>query len=300
MRLSENDVEVLMFLNRYKIMKAVDCKLVYGTKYYYRKRLKVLENEKYIKRFKKIYIKLSENGIKLIQEFGYKYTELCRNSSYQDRVLEISKIATLTLDSNIKFMPSFEMKDNNVFTETSRKYLGKLTFKDKEFIPYYISKNKKQIYINQIINDIQKLYMNTRILIFLEDINILNNKFIFGKENTIIIKPTTQNFNIIRQLEKTDKYSMVKKMYPKEEILLSNWQSADYVTEDEEYIIFMPFIDMEKLYELKVYLNNKKIAHRVNIMTLAENINKLEQILKRKVKTTELDKYLGGLDEILE
>lgn len=297
MRLSEKDVEVLMFLNRYKMMKAVDCKLIYCSKYYYRKRLKILENEKYIKRFKRIYIKLSENGIKLMQEFGYNYTSLCRNKSYEDRVAEISKIATLTLDSNIKFIPSFEMKDNNIFTEISRKYLGKLTYKEKEFIPYYISKNKKQVYINQITNDIQKLYMNTRVIIFLENMDVLNNKFIFGKINTIIINPKIQNFNRIRQLNKIDDYSIIKKIYPKDEILLSNWQKANYMTEDEEYIIFMPFIDMEKLYELNVYFNSKKTSNRINIITFAENKNKIEQILTKKVKITELDNYVGGTNE---
>lgn len=296
-RLSEKDLEVLMFLSRYKIIKVVDCKMIYKSKYYYRKRLKVLEDEKYIKRFKRIYIKLSENGIRLIGDFGYDYTSICRNKRYEDRILEISKVATLTLESDIKFIPSFEMKDNNIFTEISRKYLGKLTYKDKEFIPYYISKNKKQVYINQITNDIKKLYMNTRVIIFLENMDVLNNKFIFGKKNTIIINPKIQNFNRIRQLSKTDNYSIIKKIYPKDEILLSNWQKANYMTEDEEYIIFMPFIDMEKLYELNIYFNSKKTSNRINIITFAENKNKIEQILTRKVKITELDNYVGGTNE---
>lgn len=297
-RLSEKDIEVLTFLSKYKIMKAIDCKLIYKSNDYYRKRLKVLEKENYIKRVRRIYIKLDINGIKLIKDFGYDYINLCRNKSYEDRITEISKTATLTLDSNIEFIPSWELKDNKIFTETSRKYLGKLTYKYKDFMPYYISKNKKQGYISQIINDIEKLDMNVGIIIFLENMDLLNNKnFIFGKLNTIIINPTTQNFEKIRQLDKIEEYLIIKQLYPKSDILLSNWRKANYMIEDKEYIIFMPFIDTEKLYELNIYFNSKDFIKEINILTFMQNKDKIEQILNRKVKITEIDKYLGGIYE---
>ena len=57
-RLTEKDIEVLMFLARYKMMLGTDCRRIYKSKDHYRKRLKVLEKEKYIRRINRIYIKL--------------------------------------------------------------------------------------------------------------------------------------------------------------------------------------------------------------------------------------------------
>ena len=59
-----------MFLGKYKMMLGSDCKLIYGTKDYHRKRLKILEKEKYIRRVNSLYIKLDVKGTKLIKTFG--------------------------------------------------------------------------------------------------------------------------------------------------------------------------------------------------------------------------------------
>lgn len=56
-----------MFLGRYKTMLSSDCKLIYNTKDYHRKRLKVLEKEKYIRRIDRSYIKLDDKGTKIVK-----------------------------------------------------------------------------------------------------------------------------------------------------------------------------------------------------------------------------------------
>ena len=63
-----------MFLGRYKTMLSSDCKLIYNTKDYHRKRLKVLEKEKYRRRIDRSYIKLDDKGTKIVKEFGYDYS----------------------------------------------------------------------------------------------------------------------------------------------------------------------------------------------------------------------------------
>ena len=60
-----------MFLGKYKVMLGYDCRLIYGSKDYHRKRLKVLENEKYVKRVDRLYIKLANKGTRIVKEFGY-------------------------------------------------------------------------------------------------------------------------------------------------------------------------------------------------------------------------------------
>lgn len=289
-----------MFLGKYKMMLGSDCKLIYNAKDYHRKRLKVLEKEKYIRRINKFYIKLDDRGTRMVKDFGYDYNFSCRRKEYVDRLNEVARIAALTIDSNIDFIASWNLKDNNVYTQTSRKYLGKLTYQLKDRMVYYISKDKQITYISQIINDIQKLIEYKDIIIFIENIRILNNdkSFVFGKETTLIINPTIHNLSIMRKLEKIDIYQIVKKIYNDKEILLSNWKKADYMTEDRKYIILMPFIDTEKLHKLNLfYRNNQKINRKIDIITLKENKEIIEDILTNKTNIIEIDNWLGGINE---
>lgn len=282
------------------MMLGSDCKLIYNAKDYHRKRLKVLEKEKYIRRINKFYIKLDDRGTRMVKDFGYDYNFSCRRKEYVDRLNEVARIAALTIDSNIDFIASWNLKDNNVYTQTSRKYLGKLTYQLKDRMVYYISKDKQITYISQIINDIQKLIEYKDIIIFIENIRILNNdkSFVFGKETTLIINPTIHNLSIMRKLEKIDIYQIVKKIYNDKEILLSNWKKADYMTEDRKYIILMPFIDTEKLHKLNLfYKNNQKINRKIDIITLKENKEIIEDILTNKTNIIEIDNWLGGINE---
>ena len=275
------------------MMLGSDCKLIYNAKDYHRKRLKVLEKEKYIRRINKFYIKLDDRGTRMVKDFGYDYNFSCRRKEYVDRLNEVARIAALTIDSNIDFIASWNLKDNNVYTQTSRKYLGKLTYQLKDRMVYYISKDKQITYISQIINDIQKLIEYKDIIIFIENIRILNNdkSFVFGKETTLIINPTIHNLSIMRKLEKIDIYQIVKK-------ILSNWKKADYMTEDRKYIILMPFIDTEKLHKLNLfYRNNQKINRKIDIITLKENKEIIEDILTNKSNIIEIDNWLGGINE---
>jgi len=281
------------------MMLGMDCKLIYGTKDYHRKRLKVLEEEGYIKRVKRVYIKLDNKGTRIVKEFGYDYNFPCRKKEYIERVNEVAIIAGLTINTDIDFIASWNVKDDDGYTDTSRKYIGKLIYKGKESIVYYISKDKKTVYIRQLLNDIQKIYEEKNIIVFLEDMNMLNEKqkFVFNKESTYVIRPAYDNLSIIRKLLNADYYQIVKDIYDNKEILLSNWMKADYMTEDKIYIIIMPFIDTERVYKLNLFLkNNQNKSRKIDIITLKENKEKLNEILTNKVNIIEIDKWLGGIN----
>lgn len=288
-----------MFLAKYKVMLGSDCKMIYNAKDYHRKRLKILEQEKYVKRVNTYYIKLDDKGTRLVKDFGYDYSFLCRKKDYMDRVNEVARIAALTINSDIEFIASWNLKDKGIFTQIARKYIGKLKYQGKERITYYISKDKPISYIRQIENDIQKNVNYKNIIVFMENMKILNNNhyFAFGKESIIIVKPSSQNLTNMKIFEEIDIYQIIKKIYKDKEILLSNWPKADYMTEDRNYIIIMPFIDTERLYKLKLFLkNNQKIDRGINIITLKENKEKIDEILTNKVNTIELDSWLGGIN----
>lgn len=289
-----------MFLGRYKTMLSLDCKLIYNTKDYHRKRLKVLEKEKYIRRIDRSYIKLDDKGTKIVKEFGYDYSFKCRKKSYIDRLNEIARIAALGLNSDIEFIASWDLKDYTIFTEKSRKYIGQLKYQGKERITYYISRDKQTTYISQIINDIQKLVNYENIIIFMENIETLKNykRFIFGKESTLIIKPTQQNFEVMRKLNDIDPYQIIKLIYHNKEILLSNWTNADYMTEENDYILWMPFIDIEKLHSLNISSKNNQMKNKkIDILTLKDNKEKINEILINKSNIIEIDNWLGGSNE---
>lgn len=281
-------------------MCGADGRRIYKSKYYYWKRLKVLEKERYIKRVNRLYIKLDNRGTRLVKKFGYDYSFSCRSKEYMDRVKQIAIVAGLTIDSNIDFVASWNMKGDMELTQTSRKYLGKLIYQGKETLVYYISKDKDISYRSQIVNDIQKILECENVVILLENMEMLNDnqKFVFGKESTVIIKPTARNLLIMRGLDEIDFYQIAKQIYQNTEILLSNWENAEYMTEDNEYIILMPFIDTEKLHRLNIFYNdNRNTNRRIDIITLKENTEKINEILTNKTNIIEIDNWLGGIDE---
>lgn len=301
MRLTEKDIQLLSFLGRYKIMVAAEAKKIYkGRKIYYIRRLKALELGKYIQRMDYYYIKLDINGTKLIRKLGYRYNGLCRKKKYQERIRDISKIATLTLDSNIEFLTSSEVKDDQVYTEVSRKFIGELFYQNKKFISYYISKEKDNSYIKQVINDMRKTINYKYALIFLENFRLLNKSnqyFMLGKENTLIIKPNKSNLDRMKTFQELDFYEILLQIYKGKEVLLSNWEKADYMTEDT-YIILTPFIDVEKLHRLNIFYNSKENQKKkIDIITLKENITKIKEILTNNANIIELDGWLGGISE---
>lgn len=246
LRLTQRDIELITFIGKYKKIKAVDCKKIYKSKDYYRKRLKVLEKSNYIKRDKGI-IKLDEEGRKLFNMFGYKNHNLCRNKDYQERVDDIVRIATVALGSNIEFTASWEMKDDKIYTNYGKKYIGKLKYQNEDYIVYYISKRNSSIYAKQILTDIKMTLLFNKVILFIEDFKIFNkaNKyFITNKKSTLVINPTEHNLELMQFLEDIDIYDILRKIYVGQEILLSNWNRADYMTENGQYIICMPLLLM--------------------------------------------------------
>ena len=298
-RLSSRDVELICFLGRYKQIEAVDCKKIYKSKDYYRKRLKVLEKAKYIKREKRYYIKLDIEGRKLLNNFGYDNYNLCRNKNYQDRIKDIAKIAMLSFEDDIKFTPSWELKESKVYTNFGRKYIGKLEIERNKYIVYYIANRNNPLYVKQTLTDIDKMLFNDKVIVFLEDFNRINKKnkyFMISNKSIQIINPTEDNLELIQILKDIDIYDIVKEIYKGKEILLSNWNKADYMIEDENYIVSMPFIDTEKLYRLKIFFNsNERKDRKVDIITLKENKEEINEILEYKVNIVELDEWINAI-----
>ena len=299
--LKKEDLEVLKFLSKYKMLKVEDATLIYHTKRYYRDRINKLINKGYVKRYKS-YIILDKKGRKILGEVGQGYIKNIKNEAYMERLKAITSIATLSIDSTIKFEPSWLIKEKNIFTETARRYIGKLIIDHKEYLTYYVSKKKEVVYIKQLLFDINKSFNYENIMIFIEDSGVICPKysnFSFGKENTIVIVNDDNNKELLKKYPNINWHVVLETMYNKE-LLISDWDNADYLLDENKYIIEMLFINTEKIEKLKwYYKENSNSLKRVEIITIDENKEKIKEIVgDNRCSVKVIDKnWLGGIFE---
>ncbi len=141
--------------------------------------------------------------------------------------------------------------------------------------------------------------MYDKVIVFLEDFNKINKKnkyFMISDKSIQIINPTEENLELIKLFKDVHIYEIVRDIYKGKEILLSNWRNADYMIENERYILSMPFIDTEKLYKLKVFFNsNETKDKKIDIVTLKENKEKINEVLEHRSNIVELDEWINAI-----
>lgn len=115
-----------------------------------------------------------------------------------------------------------------------------------------------------------------------------------GRDKTLILRPIKESLDKLRLFQNKDMYEIIEKIYKNKEILLSNWDKANYMTEDKRYIILMPFIDTVKLHKLNIfYKYNKNEKRKIDILTLKENKDKINEILINGTDIIEIDDLLS-------
>ena len=120
------EISLLRFIATFEYLNEKDTKYFFKSKNYYRKRLASLVEKKYIRKIKTNYI-LDEIGIEYAKLFNMNYTKINRNKNYLPRLLYISHIAAFYYCcNNVKFTPSFNMKNKERITTTARKFIGVL------------------------------------------------------------------------------------------------------------------------------------------------------------------------------
>ncbi len=301
--LKDEDIKVLEFLSKYRILKIEDASYIYKRKRYYRQRINRLIDKEYVKRYKS-YVIIDRNGRKYLGKSGTSYIKNMDNEAYMERLKTIASIATVTINSNVEFIPSWDIKEKDRFTETARRYIGKLVIDSKEYLTYYITAKKEHVYIKQLLFDVNKALNYQDIIIFTENFDVINKKYnnlVFGKENTFVILNNRENKELLKKYENVDIHELLESIYG-EELLISNWSNADYLLEDNTYIVSMPFINTEKIAKINWFFEeNTKLQRKVEIVTLEENKSKIRELLidKCSIKTFDKD-LLGGLSETQE
>lgn len=294
-KLSKQDVEVIEYLSKYRIMSIANTREIYNTNWYYRKRINKLIEEGYIKRYKYYYIELDRKGRKLLNNSGKEYIKNKANSSFMERLTQISDIGTLTINSNVKFIPSWNMKEKEVYTDTARKFQGCIIFNSNKYIVYYISRKKEKTFIHQVIYDIKKIIDFDNIIIFIDTFKNIEtdiNYFKFGKKHTYIILNSKENKEIIKHYNNIEIYELIKNIYGESsEVLVSDWKLADFLIDNFYYVCNMIFIDTERLGEIKWFFEeNEKIKRKIDVITLEENKEIIKKLVPQNVKIVTLKK----------
>lgn len=254
------EISLLEFISKYQYLKSKDTKYFFSTQKYYKKRISNLVSKKYLRRIKSNLI-LDELGIEFAELFGFEYNKLNRNKKYLPRLLYISELAAFyNRCHNVKFTPSFDMKDKEEYTITSRKYIGVLEINGMEYLTYYFTENHNDKYLRLILYDIQKEKRYKNIIILTNDINrIKTSDFTFGMNQVLIINDTGENREKLKYIHSIDWYKIIKELFYKRcNIYLADYNFCEYTDYKNKYINTFYFFDTEKVNRIKYFLKENK------------------------------------------
>ena len=254
------EISLLEFISKYQYLDVKDAKYFFNTQKYYKKRISNLVAKRYLKRTKSHHLVLDELGIEFAGLFKFEYNKLNRNVKYLPRLLYISKMAAFYYNcANVKFIPSFSMKNKEEFTITSRKFIGVLEINGMEYLTYHLTEEHNDKYLRLLIYDLQKEKTYKNIIILTNDENRIKiNQFTFGMNQLLIVKDTEENREKLKYLHNVDWYNIIKAKYKRKKIYLSEYSFCEYTDYKNRYISTFYFFDTEKINRIKSFLKENK------------------------------------------
>mgnify|MGYP005766932723 FL=1 len=254
------EISLLEFISKYQYLDVKDSKYFFNTQKYYKKRISNLVAKRYLKRTKSHHLVLDELGIEFAGLFKFEYNKLNRNVKYLPRLLYISKMAAFYYNcANVKFIPSFSMKNKEEFTITSRKFIGVLEINGMEYLTYHLTEEHNDKYLRLLIYDLQKEKTYKNIIILTNDENRIKiNQFTFGMNQILIVKDTEENREKLKYLHNIDWYNIIKAKYKRNDIYLSEYSFCEYTDYKNRYISTFYFFDTEKINRIKSFLKENK------------------------------------------
>lgn len=254
------EISLLEFISKYQYLDVKNAKYFFNTQKYYKKRISNLVAKRYLKRTKSHHLVLDELGIEFAGLFKFEYNKLNRNVKYLPRLLYISKMAAFYHNcANVKFIPSFSMKNKEEFTITSRKFIGVLEINGMEYLTYHLTEEHNDKYLRLLIYDLQKEKTYKNIIILTNDENRIKiNQFIFGMNQLLIVKDTEENREKLKYLHNVDWYNIIKAKYKRNDIYLSEYSFCEYTDYKNRYISTFYFFDTEKINRIKSFLKENK------------------------------------------
>ena len=293
-------MELLKFLAEYKMLFIDNAKYIYNTVTYHEKRIVALVKNGYIKRLKHKYIVLDSKGARYLEDNNICIRLHCRNSHNIDRLSTISDIASFLIKDGFNFVPSWRLKDKNLPTEHSRRYIGRFEHDKQLFLVYTVDENKNTRYIKSIHYDIKKENEIKNAVIFAKDLRTLmfgKTDFFFERTHTLLVPYNEYGKFIFRNnIDIRCKiFYRLKELYNAE---LTDFEYADVKTEDDKYIKIMLVINFEWMHHVR-WQYKENLLHGKELWVFC--LEDLEPIMKEflpecNYKTMNKEKILSLLD----
>ena len=235
---------------------------------------------------------LTPTGIQFLKSINSTYNKRNPNLEYRSRLLFLSNFAAYYHNCpTVSFIPSFDIKNHECYTITSRRYIGLLNINGTTYLAYRITKNHDKKYIGSVVYDIERESEYRNYIIFVDDMSLIKlEDFTFGYNQVLIVEDNEQNREKLKYLNSINWYAIINKEYKSP--ILSWYDYCDYIDIKNRFISFFYFLDIEKTNRILQFLNESKEKH-VDIVCSKEIKEKLQKILPRvKYNVLNLGKYI--------
>lgn len=288
---SEEEISLIKFIAEYQYMNVRDAKYFFKSSRYYRNRIRNLIEKDILKK-EKWCLALGKIGTQYCKRFNIDYNKLNRNHKYKQRLLKVSNIVAYYQNcETVKFIPSFSIKDKEVFTTTGRRYIGVFDINGFEYLTYKITKEHDNKYIASVIYDIQKEKRYRNIIVLIDNIERIKlEDFAFGRNSVLIIEDNDINREKLKYLHSIRWDELIDKYY--QGAYLSEYNFCEYENNKGKYINTFYFIDAEKINRFKYFIRESS-TRRAYIVCDIELENKLRTELPNAYYCiVNLDKYI--------
>ena len=288
---NNEEMSLLEFIGKYQYLNINDTKYLFSTVKYYKTRIRNLINNHYIRKTNSHLI-LTTTGAQYLKSMNLTHNRINRNKLYLPRLLYISHLAAFYYNCpTVSFIPSFDIKDNSIYTITSRRYIGILNINGTTYLTYHITKNHDKKYIGSVVFDIQKEKEFQNYIIFVEDLSMINLlDFSFGYNQVLIIEDNEINREKLKYLNSVNWPSIIHKEYKNP--IISEYNFCDYIDIKNKFISFFYFLDIEKINRILQFLRESKEKH-ADIICNKELKEMLQKIIPRaKYNVINLEKFI--------
>ena len=285
------EISLLKFIGKYQYLNGNDTKYFFNSNSYYRKRIKNLIDNKYIRRTNSNLV-LTPNGAQYLKSIGSTYNRRNPNKEYSSRLLYLSHLAAFYHNCpTVNFIPSFDIKNHECYTITSRRYIGLLDVNGTKYLTYRITQKHDKKYIGSVVYDIEKEKVYKNYIIFVDDMSLIDlQDFTFGYNQVIIIEDNEINREKLKYLNSVNWPLIIEKEYKNP--FISYYNFCDYMDMKDRFINYFYFIDTEKINRILQFLRESKEKH-VDIICSKELKEFLKRIIPRaKYNVIDLEKYI--------
>lgn len=295
----KDELSLIKFIAEYQYINLDDLPYIFSSKEYYKKRVTKLIKENLISRLDHHLI-LTSRGRIFAKTLGLTCNKPNRDIKYYPRLYYISGLAAFYFNSNfVSFTPSFNIKDKDVLTTSSRRYIGIININGIDYLTYHISKERDKKYISSVIYDIQKESKYRNIIVFIDtDVKIDTLNFTFGYNQVLIVEDTLENRNKLEYINSINWYKILCKIFKNPH--LSEYNFCDYIDDKNRYISYFTLFDTEKINRINQFLRENKFK-KIEILCSKELYSKLKQEIPRSNYTVlNIENYIDRKKNIYE